>query len=95
MDNHYQYFYIGDDASEEIVRQYIRGYVMRLLEVTLLSDTSSNKVKLIFLPLLEDLDFTRRLSWCSAVLACLYRIMCWGSAVNQSEIESYFILLQV
>ena len=49
----------------------------------------------MFLPLLEDLDFTRRLSWDSAVLACLYRVMCRGSAADQSEISGYLVLLQI
>ena len=49
----------------------------------------------MFLPLLEDLDFSHRLSWGSAVLAYLYRAMCQGSVADQSEIEDYLILLQV
>ncbi|XP_073107343.1 protein MAIN-LIKE 1 [Elaeis guineensis] len=52
-------------------------------------------MKLIFLPLLEDLDFARRLSWGSAVLACLYRAMCQGSCADQSEIDGYLVLLQI
>ena len=62
-----------------MVQQYVRGQVLRLLGGVLLPDTSSNKMKLIFLPLLEDLDFARRLSWGSTVLACLYRAMCRDS----------------
>ena len=62
MDDYYRYFHIGDDTPEEMVRQYVRSYILRLLRGVLLPDTSSNKVKLMFLPLLEDLDFTHRLS---------------------------------
>ena len=69
--------------------------MLRLLGGVLLPDTSSNKMKLIFLPLLEDLDFTRRLSWVSAVLTCLYRAMCRSSYTDQSEIGGYLVLLQV
>ena len=84
-----------DDAPEEMVQQYVRGQVLRLLGGVLLPDTSSNKMKLMFLSLLEDLDFTRRLSWGSAVLACLYRTMCQDSTADQSEIKGYLVLLQV
>ena len=73
MDDRYRYFHIEDDAPEEMVQQYVRGQMLRFLGGVLLSDTSSNKMKLIFLSLLEDLEFVRRLSWGSAVLACLYR----------------------
>ena len=69
LDDRYRHFHIADDAPEEMVQQYVRGQVLRLLGGVLLSDTSSNKMKLIFLPLLKDLDFTRRLSWGITVLA--------------------------
>ena len=78
-----------------MVQQYIRGQVLWLLSGILLPDTSSNKIKLIFLPLLEDLEFVRRLSWSSAVLACLYRAMCRGSYADQNEIGGYLVLLQI
>ena len=95
MDDRYRHFHIADDAPEEMMQQYVRGQVLRLLGGVLLPDTSSNKMKLMFLPLLEDLDFARRLSWGSAVLACLYRAMYRGSYADQSEIDGYLILLQV
>ena len=95
MDDRYRHFHIADDAPEEMVQQYVRSQMLRLLDGVLLLDTSSNKMKLIFLSLLEDLDFAHRLSWGSAVLACLYRAMCWGSYADQSEIDGYLILLQV
>ena len=95
LDDRYRHFHIADDAPEEMVQQYVRGQVLRLLGGVLLPDTSSNKMKLMFLPLLEDLDFARRLSWGSAVLACLYRAMCRGAYADQSEIGGYLVLLQV
>ena len=73
----------------------VRGQMLQLLGDVLLSDISSNKMKLMFLPLLEDLDFACRLSQGSAVLACLYKAMYRGSYADQSEIDDYLILLQV
>ena len=95
LDNRYRHFHITNDALEEMMQQYVRGQVLRLLGGIMLSDTSSNKMKLMFLPLLEDLNFARRLSWGSAVLACLYRAMCRDSYTDQSEIDGYLVLLQV
>ena len=95
LDDRYRHFHIEDDAPKEMVQQYVRGQILQLLGGALLSDTSSNKMKLIFLPLLEDLDFARRLSWDSTILAYLYRIMCRGSYHDQTEIGGYFVLLQV
>ena len=95
LDDRYRHFHIADDAPEKMVQQYVRGQVLWLLGGVLLSDTLSNKMKLIFLPLLKDLDFACRLSWDSAVLACLYRAMCRNSYTDQNEIDDYLVLLQV
>ena len=75
-----------------IVCQGLRTAIIRGF---FLPDTSLNKVKLKFLSLLKDLNFTRRLNWGSAVLACLFRVMCRGSAADQLEIGDYLVLLQV
>ena len=95
LNDRYRYFHIADDAPEEMVQQYVRGQVLRLLGGILLPDTSSNKMKLMFLSLLEDLDFARRLNWGSAVLVCLYRAMCRDSYADQNKIGGYLVLLQV
>ena len=92
LDDRYRYFHIADDAPKEMVQQYVRNQVLWLLGGVLLPNTSSNKMKLMFLLLLEDLDFARRLSWDSAVLACLYRAMCRSSYADQSKIGGYLIL---
>ena len=52
-------------------------------------------MKLIFLPLLDVLEFARRLSWGSAVLTYLYKAMYRGSYADQNEIGDYLVLLQV
>ena len=64
MDDQYRYLHIGDDTLEEMVRQYVRGYILQLLGDAFLLDISSNKVKLIALPLLEA-----QLGQCSTSLA--------------------------
>ncbi|KAF1899256.1 hypothetical protein Lal_00019381 [Lupinus albus] len=58
-------------------------------------DTSENRVHLMYLPLLEDLPGTFQYSWCSAMLACLYRGLCRAAIINdQKEIEGCLVQLQ-
>ncbi|KAL9670986.1 hypothetical protein QQ045_008549 [Rhodiola kirilowii] len=70
---------IPADADEEMLKKYVRAYLLNLIGTTLFSDKSGNTIPLCFLPLLEDLDRIRDYSWGSAVLACLYSNMCSAS----------------
>ena len=77
------------------MQEYVRGWVLWLLrDAALLPSSSSSRVKLMFLLLLEDLDFAHRLGWDSTVLVNLYRATC-HSSYYQSEINGYLVLLQV
>ncbi|XP_016173453.1 protein MAIN-LIKE 1-like [Arachis ipaensis] len=67
---------LEQDATEEQLMRYARGYIMQLIGGILFPDASDSRVHIRWLPLLEDLDACGRLSWGSAVLAWLYRQMC-------------------
>ncbi|KAL6543076.1 hypothetical protein OROHE_010596 [Orobanche hederae] len=86
---------LPDGADEETVKFYARAYILQLLGGQLLSDMSNNKVKLMYLPLLRDLEASGRLSWGSAVLACLYRALCRASKPETSDICGPLVLLQI
>ncbi|KAL3637547.1 hypothetical protein CASFOL_018715 [Castilleja foliolosa] len=86
---------LPDGASEETVQFYARAYILQLLGGQLLSDMSNNKVKLMYLPLLRDLETAGRLSWGSAVLACLYRALCRATKPETSDICGPLVLLQI
>ncbi|XP_073123508.1 uncharacterized protein [Henckelia pumila] len=86
---------LPDGASEDIVKFYARAYILQLLGGQLLSDMSNNKVKLMYLPLLRDFESAGRLSWGSAVLACLYRALCRATKPETSDICGPLVLLQI
>ncbi|CAK9166390.1 unnamed protein product [Ilex paraguariensis] len=86
---------IPQDADDVTVDRYARAYILLLIGGCLFADKSQNKVQLMFLQHLEDLDDTGKLSWGSAALACLYREMCRATAPDSSDIGGPLILLQL
>ncbi|KAK4491786.1 hypothetical protein RD792_002562 [Penstemon davidsonii] len=86
---------LPDHASQDTVQFYARAYILQLLGGQLLSDMSNNKVKLMYLPLLRDFEAAGKLSWGSAVLACLYRGLCRASKPETSDICGPLVLLQI
>lgn len=60
-------------ATEDVVRNLARAYILALIGMMLFADKSGNQVRLFLLPLLRDLEEAGSLSWRSAVLAWLYR----------------------
>ena len=59
------------DADEEFIRRYARAYILQLIGGFLFLGKSSDKVHLMFLPLLQDFEAAGRYSWGSACLAWL------------------------
>lgn len=72
-----------------------RVCIMHLLGGTLLPNTSGNLVYLHHLDNLEDLEECGKLSWGSAVLACLYRRLCNATKVNAKDVGGALGLLQL
>ena len=60
------------NADEESIRRYSKAYILHLIGGFLFSGKFSDKVNLMFLPLLQDFEATSRYSWVSACLAWLY-----------------------
>lgn len=83
------------DLPVQTLEQYTRATILCLIGGLLLSDTSDNKVKLLYLPLLRDLDACGRLSWGSAVLAWMYRCLCRSSRTHVRDVCGASTLLQV
>ncbi|XP_025662160.1 protein MAIN-LIKE 1-like [Arachis hypogaea] len=74
---------LEQDATEEQLKRYTRGYIMQLIGSILFPDASDSRVHIRWLPLLEDIDACGRLSWGLAVLAWLYRQMCRATKHGQ------------
>ncbi|KAH1098625.1 hypothetical protein J1N35_015546 [Gossypium stocksii] len=69
-------------------------FILQLISGILLSDVNQNKVSIMYLPLLEDLELVGRFSWGSAVLACLYRELCRVLKPSTKTIGNCSLLLQ-
>ncbi|XP_071916738.1 serine/threonine-protein phosphatase 7 long form homolog isoform X2 [Coffea arabica] len=83
------------DASDVHCRQRARIYLLLLLGGHLLSDKSGNKVPLLYMPLLRDLETVGQYSWGSAILATLYRSLCSATSPYRSSIAGPLMLLQL
>ncbi|XP_060209365.1 serine/threonine-protein phosphatase 7 long form homolog [Lycium barbarum] len=59
------------------------------------ADTSGSNLKLMYLPMLEDVNTIGSYSWGSATLASLYHYLCKASQAKQHEIAGFLPLLQV
>ncbi|KAF7827624.1 serine/threonine-protein phosphatase 7 long form-like protein [Senna tora] len=84
---------LAEDASDEVVQQFARAYILRLIGGFLMVDHSSRYVYLMYLPLLADLEYARNFSWGSAVLAHLYRELCNATNPTQKEIAGCLTLV--
>ncbi|KAK5811128.1 hypothetical protein PVK06_026450 [Gossypium arboreum] len=60
-----------------------------------MSDANNNRVHLMYLPLLADLQDVRSYSWGSAVLAMLYYELCRTTKFDAVDIGGCLILLQL
>ena len=86
---------LAPDADEESIKRYTRAYILQLIGGFLFSGKSSDKVQLMFLPLLEDFEVAGRYSWGSACLAWLYRQLCRASHIDTHDISGPLNLLQL
>ncbi|MFQ6652108.1 hypothetical protein Gotur_024123 [Gossypium turneri] len=71
-----------------------RAFILQLIGRILLPEVNQNKVSIMYLPLLEDLEHARRFSWGPVVLACLYRELCQATKPTTKTMEGCCLLLQ-
>ncbi|KAM3324993.1 hypothetical protein P3S67_000117 [Capsicum chacoense] len=81
-------------ATQEIVNQKARCYMFWMIAGMMMADTSGAYLKLMYLPMLEDVNAIGSYSWGSATLAYLYRFFCKASQSIQNEIAEFLPLLQ-
>nr|XP_019067790.1 protein MAIN-LIKE 2-like [Solanum lycopersicum] len=70
---------LPDLTTQEMIDQMARCYMFWMIAGMMMADTSGNYLKLMYLPILEDLKVVSSYSWGSATLACLYRFLCKAS----------------
>uniref|UniRef100_M1A6Y6 Aminotransferase-like plant mobile domain-containing protein n=1 Tax=Solanum tuberosum TaxID=4113 RepID=M1A6Y6_SOLTU len=78
-----------------MVNEKARCYMFWMIAGLMLADTSGGVLKLMYLPMLEDITAVGSYSWSSATLACLYRFLCKASQSTQNEIAGFLPLLQI
>jgi hypothetical protein len=85
---------IPSNATTERVKMHCRAYMLRLIGGLIIPDKSGNRVHLMYLPLLKNLERVKRYSWGSACLANLYRQMCRATAPSYKCMGGCTLLLQ-
>ncbi|PHT53130.1 Peroxisome biogenesis protein 2 [Capsicum baccatum] len=86
---------LSDMATQEIVNQKARCYMFWMIAGMMMTDTSGAYLKIMYLPMLEDVNAIGSYSWGSATLAYLYRFLYKASQSTQNEIARFLPLLQV
>lgn len=86
---------LEEDADDAEVIFATRAYILQLIGGLLFADKSGNRVHLMFLPLLENLEMDTPYSWGSAVLAWLYRQLCQASNKDVHDISGALLLVQI
>ncbi|KAK4708301.1 hypothetical protein R3W88_029226 [Solanum pinnatisectum] len=86
---------LPDLAIQDIINQMARCYMFWMIAGMMMAYTSGNYLKLMYIPMLEDLNVVSSYSWGSATLACLYCFLCKASQSSQNEIAGFLPLLQV
>ncbi|MFQ6622512.1 hypothetical protein Gotur_002191, partial [Gossypium turneri] len=71
-----------------------RAYIMHIIGGELMPNANNNRVHLMYLPLLTDLQNVSSYSWGSAVLAMLYHELCRMTKPSAIDIGGCLILLQ-
>jgi len=86
----------GEPTLEQ-VHQYTRAYILDLFGSFLFTDSSGDSVPVMYLQFLRDLNAPGQFNWGGAVLAFLYRNLCWAvtrKAKTPKTISGPMILLQ-
>ncbi|KAK5842357.1 hypothetical protein PVK06_004701 [Gossypium arboreum] len=86
--------HLSINATEHEVMCAARVYIMHIIRGILMSGANNNRVYLMYLPLLADLQNVRSYSWGSAILAMLYRELCQTIKPNAVDIGGCLLLLQ-
>ncbi|KAM2487488.1 serine/threonine-protein phosphatase 7 long form homolog isoform X1 [Malus sylvestris] len=85
---------VSDDESPEFIEHAARGYLLYLLGCTLFADKTGNRISLIYLHFLRDLNSVGGYAWGAAALAYLYRQLGLASRLGCRQISGYLTLLE-
>lgn len=80
-------------TTQDVVNQKARCYMFWMIVGMIMADTSGNYLKLIYLPMLENVSAIGSYSWGSAISVCLYHFLYKASQSNQNKIAGLFLPL--
>ncbi|KAL9690344.1 hypothetical protein QQ045_010742 [Rhodiola kirilowii] len=83
------------EATEVDIQRYAWAYILLMLRSSLLPASSGSEISLHYLPLLADLDSLSNNSWGAAVLAYMYRSLCYACESKHTHLTGCAILLQL
>ncbi|XP_062000152.1 protein MAIN-LIKE 1-like isoform X2 [Rosa rugosa] len=85
---------VSDDSSLEFIEFAARGFLLYILGCTLFVDKTGNRINVIYLHFLRDLNRVGRYAWGAAGLSFLYRQLGLASRVGCRQIGGYLTLLE-
>ncbi|XP_023900485.1 serine/threonine-protein phosphatase 7 long form homolog [Quercus suber] len=83
------------DASEELVQQYARFYILEMLAGILFMDKSGERHSVMYLQFFNPISNGKRYIWGSAALSWLYRHLCKASEKEAKQIGGAVLLVQL
>ena len=86
---------LPSDANELQVHQYAHCYVLALLGDMVFIDKSGDRVHIMWLEFMENLNDPPKYSWGSAALSWLYRQLCKASEKTAKQIGGALILVKL
>ncbi|KAG9442209.1 hypothetical protein H6P81_018063 [Aristolochia fimbriata] len=89
-----QFSFCPDDATELVIQQHARAYLLHLVGATIFSDGSARGVHMAYLTLFEDFEAARN-SWGAATLAFLYRELAKACRTGVVGIAGCLTLMQL
>ncbi|KAG9442186.1 hypothetical protein H6P81_018040 [Aristolochia fimbriata] len=90
-----RFSFCPDDATELVIQQHARAYLLHLVGATIFSDGSARGVHMAYLTLFEDFEEAGRYSWGAATLAFLYRELAKACRTGVVGIAGCLTLMQV
>ncbi|XP_065635837.1 serine/threonine-protein phosphatase 7 long form homolog [Quercus suber] len=83
------------DATEQLLQQYARFYILEMLGGTLFMDKSGEWVSLMYLQFFNPISNGKKNSWGSAALSWLYRHLYNASKKTAKQIGGALLLVQL
>ncbi|KAG9444778.1 hypothetical protein H6P81_016118 [Aristolochia fimbriata] len=90
-----QFSFCPDDATELVIQQHARVYLLHLVGATIFSDGSARGVHMAYLTLFEDFKEAGRYNWGAATLAFLYRELAKACRTGVVGIAGCLTLMQL